>query len=267
MRSSSSTRLVAVLATAAGGALFTACRPLAAQQPPPGQPPVQVVFPSPTPQVVTTGRGESRVAPDRATIMVTVETHAATAAAAASENARQTTATLAALRRAGLAEGDLSTMGYTVNPEYQYGPNTKPRVTGYVARNTVRAEVKRIDQVGPTIDAAIAGGANTIGGVQFYASNVDEARRRALAEAVGKACGDAVAMARSVGAAAGQAVELSTQFEPVPRPMMEMAMAQTRAAADVPTPINPGEFTVTAIVHARWPLLYGASPANVAKCQ
>ena len=230
------------------------------------QQPAQLVLPPQTPQIVTSGRGESRIAPDRATVMVTVETRATTAAAAASQNARQTTSTLSALRAAGLAAEDLSTMGYTVNPEYQYGPNTKPKITGYTARNTVRAEVKKIDQTGKIIDAALAGGANQIGGVQFSASNEDGARHDALAKAVALACGDAVAMARAVGATAGQPLELSTGFEAPPRPMMDVQMMSAqRAAADVPTPINPGEFTVAATVTARWPLLYGGG--TPAKCQ
>ena len=237
---------------------------LGAQQP---QQPAQLVLPAQTPQVVTSGRGESRIAPDRATVMVTVETRASTAAAAGAANARQTTSTIAALRGAGLAADDISTMGYSVNPEYQYGPNTKPRITGYTARNTVRAEVKQIDQTGRVIDAALAGGANQIGGVEFRASNVDAARRDALTKAVALACGDAAAMARAVGATAGQPVELSTLFEAPPRPMMEMAMARGAAVAqDVPTPINPGEFTVAATVTARWPLQYGGG-ATAAKCQ
>jgi len=62
------------------------------------------------------------------------------------------------------------------------------------------------------------------------------------------------------------AIELSTVFEAPPRPMMELQMARTAAvSADVPTPINPGEFVVYATVTARWPLLYGAGTA--ARCQ
>ena len=113
--------------------------------------------------------------------------------------------------------------------------------------------------------AALAGGANEVGGVEFRASNVDSARRESLAKAVAIACGDAAAMARAVGASAGQAIELSTVFEGPPRPMMELQMARVAAASDVPTPINPGEFVVAATVTARWPLQYGAS--TPARCQ
>jgi len=229
------------------------------------QQPAQLVLPAQTPQIVTSGRGETRIAPDRAIVTVTVVTQAATAAAAGAANAKQTTATIAALRAAGLAADEVTTTGYSVNPDYQYGPNSKPKITGYTARNTVRADVKKIDQTGKIIDAALAGGANEVGGVEFRASNVDSARRESLAKAVAIACGDAAAMARAVGASAGQAIELSTVFEGPPRPMMELQMARVAAASDVPTPINPGEFVVAATVTARWPLQYGAS--TPARCQ
>jgi uncharacterized protein len=252
--------LRARFATLAAASL-TAAGALGAQQQP-----TQLVLSAQTPQIVTSGRGETRIAPDRATVTVTVVSQATTAAAAGAANARQTTSTIAALRAAGLAADEVTTMGYSVNPDYQYGPNTKPKITGYTARNTVRAEVKRIDQTGKIIDAALAGGANEIGGVEFRASNVDSARRESLAKAVAIACGDASAMARAVGGNAGQAMELSTMFEMPPRPMMEVQMMSARAAqADVPTPITPGEFVVAATVTARWPLLYGAG--TPAKCQ
>ncbi|MFL5574920.1 MAG: SIMPL domain-containing protein [Gemmatimonadaceae bacterium] len=265
-------RLNSLACLALAAAPLAACAPAAAQQPVPPQPVPLPSAPAPRgPSVITSGRGETKVAPDRATVTVTVETHGATAAAAAAENARQQTSTISALRAAGLEAKDVSTAGYSVTPEYQYGPNTKPKVTGYAARNTITAEVKRIDQVGKVIDAALAGGANLIGGVQFSASNTDEARRTALAKAVQQACLDAGAMAKAVGASAGEALELSSQlYEAPPRPLMEVGMMQARAAAaDVPTPINPGDFTVTATVVARWPLQYGGGTAQdaVARCQ
>jgi uncharacterized protein len=264
MRSSSLARLVLAAAP-----LAAACATGAAAQQPVPPTAVPVALP---PSVVTTGHGETKVAPDRATVSVTVETRGATAAAAATENARQQTATIAALRAAGLDAKDISTSGYSVSPDYEYAPNTKPRITGYAARNTITAEVKRIDQVGKIIDAAIAGGANQIGGVQFYASNTDDARRTALGLAVRQACLDAVAMAKAVGARAGQPIEVSTQLYQPPRPLMEMPMAQLSragAAADVPTPINPGDFTVMATVVTRWPLEFDKSTAtaSLARCE
>jgi uncharacterized protein YggE len=61
--------------------------------------------------------------------------------------------------------------------------------------NTVLAEVRRLNQVGPVIDAALSRGANMITSLQFYASNTETARRTAIAAAIEKARADAEAAA------------------------------------------------------------------------
>ena len=101
----------------------------------------------PTPaQIVTSGIGEVRATPDRATIFVGVQTRATTAAAAAADNARRQRAILDTLRALGLGSDQLSTMNYNVSPEIQYNPNNQPpKVTGYIVTNTVRADVRRLD--------------------------------------------------------------------------------------------------------------------------
>jgi len=205
------------------------------------------------PAIVTSGTGEAKVTPDRAAVMVNVQTRAATAAAAASENARRTTAVLDALGKLGLPKSQLSTEGYTVYPETQYDQNGRtPRVTGYVVTNTVRAETHRPEQAGAIVDAALGAGANMINGLSFYASSIDMPRREAIAAAVANARADADAMARAAGGSLGSLIELSTQGPTVPpRPMYDMAMMARKEAA-APTPVNPGEQTVSVYVNARW---------------
>ena len=108
-----------------------------------------------------TGIGESPATPDRATILLAVETRDATAAAAGQANARNQRQVIDALKRLGIAQEDISTFGYTVYSDQRYdGKQTK--VIGYIARNSVRVELRRIDQVGPAIDAGLANGANVV---------------------------------------------------------------------------------------------------------
>jgi uncharacterized protein YggE len=202
-------------------------------------------------QVVTTGVGEARVVPDRATIFIGVQSRAPTAAAAGADNARRQRAILDTLRAVGLNAEQLGTINYNVTPEMQYNPNGgTPRVTGYVVTNTVRAELRRIDDVGRVIDAALAKGANEISSLQFTSSKADSVRRAALAEAVVNARADAEALARAAGGSLGALLELSTTSIPI-RPMMEMSMAKTAMAAPR-TPIDPGEQVINASVTARW---------------
>src|SRR5678809_311476 len=69
------------------------------------------------PQISVVGRGEIKVSPDRATIQVSVQTRAATAATAANENATKQAAVIQALRSLGLGADQISTINYSVYPE------------------------------------------------------------------------------------------------------------------------------------------------------
>lgn len=206
---------------------------------------------SPAPaQIVTTGTGETRVSPDRATIFVGVQSRATTAAAAAADNAKRQRAILDTLRVLGLGSDQLSTMNYNVAPEIQYNPNNQPpRVTGYTVTNTVRADVRKLDDVARLIDAALAKGANEISGLQFYSSKADSARRVAMALAVANARADAETLARAAGGTLGALLELSTGTSI--RPMQENIGVAAMAARG-PTPIEPGQQSVTASVMTRW---------------
>ena len=216
------------------------------------QPPAPHAAGSPA-SLVASGQGEAKVSPDRVSVLVNVQTRAATAAAAAAENARRTRAVLDALARLDLPKDQLSTEGYSAYPEMRYDrEGGSPQVTGYVVTNSVRAESKRVDQAGPIIDAALAAGANLINSLSFYASSIDEPRRQAIALAVASARADAEAMAQAAGGRLGSLVELSTQGPTVPpRPMFDVA-ARGKVAMAEQTPINPGQQTVNVFVTARW---------------
>ena len=213
--------------------------------------------PPPRPQIVTSAQGEVRVTPDRATIMIGVQTRGATAAEAGSENARRQQAGIDAMKRLGVPSNMISTVGYNVYPETRFDKETgQQRVTGYVVNNVVRAEVQRLELVGPVVDAALGKGANQINSLQFSSSKADEARRAALAEAVVKARSDAEAMARAAGGRLGDLLEI-TETSGFPTPMFEPAMRAGVAGAAAPTPVEPGEVTLRASVNARWAFVTG----------
>jgi len=120
----------------------------------------------------------------------------------------------------------------------------------------VQADVRRIEQVGPLIDGALGAGANMVNSLRFFSSRADEARRLALADAVGKARSDADAMAKAAGGTLGPLIEMSTAGEV--RPVAyDLASARMATAESAATPIDPGEQTVTVFVSARWTFLPG----------
>lgn len=220
--------------------------PLAAQEPAP-----MMHHPAPA-QILTSAQGESSVTPDRATLSIGVQTRAATAAQASAENAQKQRAVIDAVRGLGVAPEQISTTDFSVWPEQSFQPDKgdkTPRIVGYNVTNTVRVEVRKLDKLGPVIDAALSRGANQINSLTFSSSNEDDARRSALAAAVARARGDAEAMARAAGGTLGNLVTLSSEgFAPRPIPM---AFAGMQAKAEA-TPISPGEQTVRVSVSASW---------------
>jgi uncharacterized protein YggE len=209
------------------------------------------------PQIVVTGSGETRVTPDRAVINIGVYSRATTAAAAARDNARKQQAIIDTLLALGFTREQISTVNYNVNPEMRHIPQSgRSEVIGYTVSNTVRVDVRRLDQIGPAIDAALAKGANQIHGLDFYVFNADEPRRRALTQAIERARADAESMARAAGGSLGGLLEISTGFTPIPIRRQEMAMAG-RVQADVATPIEPGEEILRAVVTTRWQFVPG----------
>jgi uncharacterized protein YggE len=208
------------------------------------------------PQIAVTGRADVKVSPDRATIQISVQTRASTAAAAANENATKLNNVLAALRTLGLTNDQLSTVNYNVYPEQRYEQGKEPEVVAYNVTNTIVADVRRLNQVGPVIDAALSHGANMIASLQFYASNTEAARRTAIAAAIEKARADADVAARAAHGSLGSLIEISigAYAPPPPRPL---AMMRAGVAAQADTPINPGEETLSVEVSTRWRFLGG----------
>lgn len=206
------------------------------------------------PEIMATGRGETKVTPTSALISISVTTRAATAAQAAADNATRLESTLRALRALGLPPNDLTTMGYSVGPNYEMSREGRTP-SGFMARNTIRAELRKLDDIGKVIDAALAGGATEIAGVQYTSANSQEARRSALGAAVREARADAEAIARAAGGSLGNLIALSSGGSPQLREMFEGDFA---AAAGRVTNIMPRDLTIAAQVVGRWEFVSGS---------
>jgi hypothetical protein len=206
----------------------------------------------PVPQVIATATGEATVIPDRASIILAVETRAQTASAAASQNARLQQTVIAAIVGKGVPGNQISTTGFTVYPNERHSPEGQRTLLGFIVRNSIVVNLERIDQVGPVLDAALTAGANVVSNLSMYSSKYEEARRTALQDAMRKAKADAEVLAVAAGATLGGVLEVQTTDGFGPRPMYDMAVASARAVQD--TPIVAGEQKVTVSVTTRWAL-------------
>jgi len=205
--------------------------------------------PAPTPESMfqattlnLSAHGETRVAPDMATISLGVMTQATTAQAAMQANATRMTQVTAALRKAGIAEKDIQTSGLNLNPQYRYEDNKPPILVGYQASNQVTIAVHDLARLGAAVDATVAAGVNQINGISFGLDDPTAAENAAREAAVRNLQAKAELYARATGHRIQRLVTLSEggSYSPSP-PMPVMAMARMK---DESTPVSPGELRV-----------------------
>ena len=200
--------------------------------------------------------------PDRATVMLAVESQAESAQAAAAANAGLMERVLGAVRAAGVPDGQIRTVGYDLQPVYARIPEPRPgeiqepRIVGYRAVNTVRVEVDGIPRVGGIIDAALEAGANRVDGVYFELRDRDAAFAEALQRAVEKARAQAEVAARAAGQQLGEPrhIALGGEYMPPPQPM-PMYRREAMDAAMASTPVQAGTLDIGATVTITYELI------------
>ena len=182
----------------------------------------------------------SRV-PDLAIISAGVVTKSATATGAIADNAARMDRVRAALRRAGIEDGDIQTSSISLQPDYRYQEGQPPVLTGYGASNNVAIKFRDIRKSGQILDALVAQGANQINGPSLTIDKpeaaYDEARGKAIA--VGRARADLYARTLGMRVAKLLSVSETGGFSRPPMPYMrDVAMAAQEGSAK--TGIDPG---------------------------
>lgn len=184
------------------------------------------------PGITVVGTGSVTVAPDVAEWSFGVQASAGSAAAALADATEASELVVAALREAGVAEDDLRTEQVSVYP--RTGEDGLS-VTGYDASSTVRATIRNLDRAGPTVDAAVAAGANQVYGPTLTVSDAKSRHGDAVDAAFDDARARAEAIADKAGVTLGAPIAIVEGGGGGAVPLYERAEA---AAADVA--IEPG---------------------------
>ena len=193
-------------------------------------------------KLIVQGEGEASAAPDKATVVLGVQTRDASAAIAASENARLMNKTIAALREAGVADNEIQTSGYSLSAEPQDSQAAETqKVPQFLASNAVTVNLNNTTDVGRVLDTAVAAGSNSIQEVAFDLKDPQPQKDLALTMAIEDARRKAEVAAKAAGVKLGQVLEISEGYGYV-------AAASRSAAFDVASPILPGKMEITASV-------------------
>ena len=187
--------------------------------------------------------GETRIAPDVASISLGVLTEARSAAEALAANAVRMNAVMASLRKAGIADKDVQTSNLSVNPQYRYQENMPPVLTGYQVSNQATVTVRDLRRLGAAVDATVNAGANQVNGISFGITDATAAENAAREAAVKALTAKTELYARATGYRVLRLVSLSEGGGYTPRPPIALEMLQSaRMKSD--TPVAAGELSV-----------------------
>lgn len=189
--------------------------------------------------------GETKVAPDMASISLGVMTEGKTAAEAMQANATRMSAVMASLRKAGIADKDIQTSNLNLNPQYKYQENQPPLLIGYQASNNVTITVHDLKRLGAAVDASVTAGANQVQGISFGLEDPTAAENAARAAAVKALIAKADLYAKATGYKVSRLVSLSEGGGYTPAPPMPMAaFAAKRMESDAGTSVSGGQLSV-----------------------
>ncbi|MDO8648024.1 MAG: SIMPL domain-containing protein [Candidatus Diapherotrites archaeon] len=194
-------------------------------------------------------------APDKATVVFSVETTDKHASKSQSDNAELAAKVMAALKNAGIADKDIKTVSYNLNEEFQWNETLrKSESIGYRTTNSVQVSLTDLSKTGSVIDAAVQAGANNVSSVSFGLSSDKESalKIQALKEAAEAAKVKAESIASGLGITVGQvysAQESSNYYIPNYK---NYAMESAAPSAGVSTPITPGDIEFSATVSVQF---------------
>ena len=203
--------------------------------------------------IAVSGSADAKAAPDQAMLVFSVMRIEETARAALDANNKAMAAVIADLKAQGIAENDIQTRDFSIDPQYVYprddnGEGKPPKLTGYRVVNALSVRVRDLAKVGPVLDRAVSLGVNEGGNIQFINADPSKAIASARADAMKDAMAKARVLAEAAGVKLGRIVEISERADrPEPMPMMRMSMAKQEADA---VPIASGENTFTVTVNA-----------------
>lgn len=198
--------------------------------------------------IVVTGMGQVAATPDMATLSLGVSSQQSTVAAAQNEATTAMNAVMKVLKDKGIADADITTVGFNIYPVYDYRNTNTPTITGYQVSNMITVTVRKIADTSTIIDAAAAAGGNAIrvNSVGFGVSDptpyMKQARAAAMADAKNRA-GELAALGEVTLGKPVYITESSGYYPPSPVYYGEVAMAK-----DMATPINPGQTQISVSV-------------------
>ncbi len=218
-----------------------------------------------TSMISVDGSGDAVSAPDIATFSFTVNENAKTVADAQTKATTKTNAALKAVRDAGIADKDIQTQSYNINPHYEYQsavcpayssssavsycPGGKSILTGYDVSQTIQIKVRDLSKAGAIFSTIGALEVENVNGLTFAVDKPEAVQAEARAKAIAAAQAKAESLAKQLGVKLVRIISFS-ENNSVPRALMySMDSKVMSSAGAVAVPEVPaGEQKITSNV-------------------
>ena len=202
--------------------------------------------------ISVSGTGSVELAPDKATLVLSIVAREADVETAQSKAAEVTARVLALADDLNIERNFVDTTSASVRPDYRWNRDSEEQeLRGYIAERQMRIEVRDLEQLGVVIERAVKAGVNQVMPPQLDSSNRRDAYRDALDKAALDAKETATRLAASLDLKLGSAirVDAGSNIRP-PVPMFggrQVAMAMSDEAA-APETYNAADMKVSATI-------------------
>ncbi|MES2225435.1 MAG: SIMPL domain-containing protein [Patescibacteria group bacterium] len=205
--------------------------------------------------ITVNGTGKGAAVPDIARISFTVQETAPDVAAAQKAATAKTDAAIKAVAALGVADKDVKTTGYNVNPQYASPQPCYPgamcvqgsqKITGYQVSQSVDVKVRDTAKAGDVLAALGNIGVQNISGPDFTVDDDTDVNAEARAAAIADARTKATELAKELGVHLGSVTNYSENGS-TPMPMYSRAagVAMDSAVATAPNlPVGTDDRTV-----------------------
>ena len=203
--------------------------------------------------ISVSGTGSVELAPDKATLVLSIVAREADVATAQDKAAEVTARVLALADDLNIERNFVDTTSASVRPDYRWNREREEQeLRGYIAERQMRIEVRDLEQLGVVIERAVKAGVNQVMPPHLDSSKRRDAYRDALDKAALDAMETATRLAASLGLKLGSAIQVdagSNARPPVPifggRQQVSMAMAEDAAG---PETYNAADMKVSATI-------------------
>lgn len=191
------------------------------------------------------GEGKVDVIPDTATVQAGITAESKTVQEVEGKINEINNKIVSALERLGIDKKDIKTSNYSINPSYDFIPNSRNNISGYTGNASLTLTIRKQELVPQVITAATEAGANQVYNSGFTVDDPSKYREEARNKAIKNAKDQAQKLSKELGIKLGRVVNI---VESAPGPDRIVPLLSREAGVGGAPDLQPGSQTITSVV-------------------